>query len=647
MLIDKKLIIEAKEKLGEKSARLINEYFKLQNWDEKNLKGTCPFGTHTDSTPSFIWNPKESCFHCFSCGRNFGIIDLYMEQDGKTYLGAVEKLFSEVGMTYRFGEKGVKVDRDYRYPKYVYNEDRSVVEEYLSFRKISKETLDFADVQQDSHGNIVFHYYDLNDVLCVVKYRVARVFDTKKEKVPKFWSQKDTDTMPILYGINQIDPTEKLLIVEGELDRLAVIEAGFRNVVSVPNGATSFGWIEKCWDFLEQFEKIIIWSDNDSAGLTLRKEACTRLGTWKTFFVDLPKEAIKEDGEIVKVKDANDILFNFGGQAVLDYIKTAQETPVQGVVDLSTVPDFDLEKATGLYTGIKVINNIIYKFLFGSVILLTGQKGSGKSSFLNQAFVCESLDQGHDVFIFSGELGNPVLKSWIEIAMAGHENITMKNDFVHVIKAEAKAKIKEWYQNRLWVYDDNTNNSDAILDKAISVTRRYGVKTWILDNLMTLDIGAGDANLWQKQKDFIVKLVGLAKLYNVLVVLVSHPRKTMVGEPLTSDDISGSNDLGNLAQYIVSVHRYTTKEREGTKNGKGGYKVGYEPVKYDACVTVLKNRYTGKLGKADLYFNYPDYRFYNTTEELFKRYHWDDGNENPVPTIDPNSHENVPESMRD
>jgi len=280
-------------------------------------------------------------------------------------------------------------------------------------------------------------------------------------------------------------------------------------------------------------------------------------------------------------------------------------------------------------------------------IFITGN--SGKSAFLNQAFVCESLEQGHDVFIFSGELGNPVLKNWIEIAMAGREKITMQDNFVHIIDKKAKGKIKDWYNNRLWVYDENTNSADAILDRAINVTRKYGVKTWIIDNLMTLDIGASDTNIWQKQKDFIVKLVGLAKLYNVLVVLVSHPRKVMVGAELTSDDISGSNDLGNLAQYICSVHRYSAKEKEGTLNGKGGYKPGYEPINYDVAVSILKNRYTGKLGTAKLYFDYPDYRFYSSVPELYKRYGWWDKKDKeaiPVPTKDPNIHENIPPTMR-
>jgi twinkle protein len=312
-----------------------------------------------------------------------------------------------------------------------------------------------------------------------------------------------------------------------------------------------------------------------------------------------------------------------------------------------SVADFDLESAPGLYTHIKPIDNIIYKFLYGSVLLLTGIKGSGKSAFLNQAFVCESLQQGNDCFIFSAELGNDVLKSWIEIVMAGSEHIKMKDEFIHIIDKQTREKLVKWYNNRLWVYDQPDNNVDVVLDRAIAVTRKYGVKTWIIDNLMTLDINANDTNIWQKQKDFIVKLVGLAKRYNVLIVLVSHPRKTKAGEALNSDDISGASDLGNLSQYIVSVHRYSQKEKNGEKNNRGGYRAGFEPIEHDVKISILKNRYTGKIGDAKLYFNYPDYRFYSNTEELFTRYKWDSDNTKPIPTVDPNKHSQMPDAFKD
>ena len=630
MLIEKEKIIEAKEKLGENAANIIAEDLKLEQWDEKNLKSLCPF--HNEDTPSFVWSIKDHAYKCFGCNKRYGIIDHFMNFYKLTYLGAVEKLFEMTDIHYRFGERGIKTNRDYNYPNHEQYKNRNKVQEYLNFRKISNDTLDYADVQQDSHENCVFHFYDSNDVLCTVKYRPARKLEKPDTKT---WSQKDKDTLPILFNMNRIDPTKPLIITEGEIDCLSLIECGITNSVSVPFGANNYGWIETCWDFLEQFDQIIIWSDNDSAGLKMRKEVCSRLGNWRTLFVDIPE--IEKDGEKYRAKDINEVLFVFGKDKVIELVNNAQEIPITGVENLANVADFDLEKAVGLYTHLRDLDNIVYKFLLGTVVLVTGQKGGGKSSLVNQAFVCEGLNQGMDCFIYSGEMGSSILKSWIELVMVGPEKIKMKDNFIHQIDPEARKQMASWYDERVWVYSEMDNKSEVILDKAINSTRKYGTKIWLLDNLMSIDIGATDSNLLQKQKEFIVRLTSLAKAYGVLIVLVVHPRKTMVGATITSDDIAGSSDIGNLAHYILSVHRYSPKEKEGERDTRGGYKKGKEPIPYDVRASILKNRITGKIGDCSLYFNYTSYRFYGNPKELYTRYKWDTRTD-PIPTKDPDNH---------
>ena len=612
MLIPKELINEAKGRLGEEAATIIAEDLFLEEFDKKGLKAICPF--HEEDTGSFIWNPKNNSYKCFGCNRVYGIIDHYKEHHKLNFLGAVEKLFKEVGVEYRFNERGLK-QREYRHPQEETSRE-AIVEEYWQSRGISKEILDYANVQSDEFGNTAFHYYDLNDVLCMAKYRPSKKVNKGENK---FWAQKDADTMPLLYGMHQADPTQPLTICEGEPDRLSLMEAGFRNAVSVPFGANNYSWIEECWDFLEQFDKIIVWADNDPAGLKMRKEVCSRLGSWRTLFVDT-EELKAESG--YSPKDINEVLYLFGKDQVLKCIDNAQEIPVQNVVDLADVDDFDIETELGLFTGLKELDGIIYKFLFGSVVILTGAKGSGKSSFLNQVFVCEPLDQGYDVFLYSGEMANPVIRNWVETTMAGRENIIMKNDFVRIIDENARKKMREWYRGRVWNYDGIDNDSNIILDRAISVTRRFGVKVWILDNLMSLDIGSNGTDIYERQKEFITKIVNLAKLYGVLVILVAHPRKTSELRRLVADDVAGSNDLGNAAQYIIGSHRYSEREKMGEKTRKGEYIVGKEPINFDMAMEVFKNRYTGKIGECQLHFDYPSYRFYDTQLELDKRYKW-------------------------
>jgi len=639
MLIPKELLIEAKEKYGEKAATLIAKDLEIEGWDELSMKGCCPF--HRENTPSFIWSNKDFAFKCFSCGKRYGILDHYIGFYKLSFISAAERLLSEEGIKFSFSEKGLKTDKDYKYPKYDFSEDRSKVEEYWKIRGISKETLDYLDVQQDSRGNTVLNYYDTGDVLTMVKYRPSRKVNKGEDK---FWAQKDASTKNILYNMNRINPEKPLCICEGEGDLISIIESGYLNAVSVPFGAGNYKWIEENFDWLEQFSEIIVWSDNDKPGLDMRREVTSRLGAWRTKYVDLPLQ-IDSGERLIRVKDANEVLYNFGKEKVLEFIANAQQVDVQNVVDLNDVEDFDIESSPGLFTGISGLDDMLYKFVFGSVVLITGRPGAGKSSLLNQLFVLQPLDQGQDVFIFSGEMPKPILRSWIYCQAAGRENISMKNNHIRSVKPVVKAKIKDWAKGRIWAYDNEDDNSlVSILNRAETVVRRFGVKVVIFDNLTTIGIdGTNDTNTWQKQKELIIKLKGFAAKFNVLVVLVSHPKKPGIGSDnrLNLYDIAGSSDIGNLSQYAIAVHRYSDEEKRGRPGKKGG-----EPIEHDQRISIIKNRYTGTLGSVNVYFDVPSLRFYTDPQELWKRYAWNT-DDSPLRTDDPNVHIEEPEWAED
>ena len=102
----KKLVIQAKEKMGEDAAFIIARDLQLEKFDDKNLKGLCPF--HDEDTGSFIWNPNDNCYKCFGCGRNYGIIDHYMNFYHLTYIESLKKLFEITGVQYRFSEQELR-----------------------------------------------------------------------------------------------------------------------------------------------------------------------------------------------------------------------------------------------------------------------------------------------------------------------------------------------------------------------------------------------------------------------------------------------------------------------------------------------------------------------------------------------------------
>ena len=100
MLIEKEKIEKAKAKLGNENAFLIAEILDVQQFDERNLKGLCPF--HDEDTPSFVYNKKNYTMHCFGCGKTVDVIEALMTT-GHTFIEAVQLLFEKAGIKYNFG----------------------------------------------------------------------------------------------------------------------------------------------------------------------------------------------------------------------------------------------------------------------------------------------------------------------------------------------------------------------------------------------------------------------------------------------------------------------------------------------------------------------------------------------------------------
>lgn len=612
MFIDRDHISKAKAKLSDRNAEIIAQLLNIEGYDEVNKKGLCPW--HLENTASFIYNPKSYSFHCFGCGKNTDIIDAFM-YTGKTYLEAVEELFKEANIPYAFGEKGVKTKSQYRYPHEEPLNEKTNAYRYLGQRGISKETIDNADVREDSHGNIVFNFYDSNDVLTLVKYRPSHKIDKGKGEA-KCWCQKDADTTPLLFNMNRVNINQPLLICEGEIDCLAAIESGYTNAVSVPLGANNYGWIEENFDWLEQFDSIIICSDNDEAGQKMQKECVFRLGSWRTKYIDIPEYSInKETGSKIKMKDINHVLYYEGKDAVLNLIHNAKDTGVPSVVDASDVDDIDLDEIDGITSGIKPMDSELQKFFYGTLTILSGKPGAGKTSFLSQ-IVCNAIDQDKNVWMFSREMPNWMTKSWINYIWAGRHNIKEykdnNNSNYYKVSVQAKTQMKEYYRKKLFLYrDDESNQLEALLTSMTDSVRKYGTKLLILDNLMTIDLGQNENNEMLKQTETINKLIGFAVKYQVAVILVAHPRKMPNDMDVGIYDISGSSNIINLAHRTIGLKRIDKSNPKEKSN-------------FDVEATIIKDRMRGRLNKKiELYYDVPSRRFYTDNEEFNYQYSWD------------------------
>ena len=617
MQIDREAILQAKEKLGDRNAQIIVEELGITDFDEKNMKCCCPF--HQEDHASFIYNKKAFNFRCFgSCGRSYDILDVFMYK-GATYAEACKKLFELAEMPYSFGELGVKTKRHYRYPHEVPCTDKSKVYAYFEQRKISRETLDALDVRQDSKGNAVFNYYDTNDVLTMVKYKPSHKVQHGQAKC---WCQQNSDTAPLLFNMNRINVNSPLLICEGEPDCLSAIEAGFKNAVSVPLGSSNLHWIDENLEWLDQFESIIICADNDDAGVKMQKECVPRLGSWRTKVVDIPAVPIGNTGRVTK--DLNEILYVCGKDKVLELILDAKDSPVPSVADLSDVEPTEYEDVDGVTTGLKAIDDELMRLFFGTLTIVSGQPGSGKSSLLTQ-LACNSLDNDIGTWLFSGELPNGVEKSWFNYIFAGPRNITdaisRRGNPYKKISTTTLAEINKTYKGRWHIYrDDYDNTLDKLIASMTDTVRKYGARCLILDNFMCIDTETSEEEL-RSQTDTIKKLIEFAKKYQVAVILVCHPRKMDAGTNVGIYDIAGTSNIVNLAHRTIGLRRVTDAERE---NAAKYSEKRRQLLKYDVIVTIVKDRMFGRQNiDVGLYYDPASRRFFSDMDEYDRRFFWD------------------------
>lgn len=617
MLIEKTDIEKAKDKLGDNNAFLMAELLELENFDDKNLKACCPY--HNEDTASFIYNKKNKTFHCFGCNKTVDIIDILMEK-GNTFLEAAKYLFEKAGVEYSFGEKDVRTRHNYRYPHEEPINEKEHVVDYLGKRGISKNVIDYLDIREDSHGNGVFNFYDTNDVLTMVKYRPARTVE-KHSGQPKTWCQKSADTSALLFNMNRVNTSKPLLITEGEIDCASAIEAGYINTVSVPLGAGNLHWIEENWDWLNNFESIIIWSDNDEPGIKMRKECIYRLGTWRTKYISTPEFFEKENGKRVPLKDINDCLQVGGKEFVMNLISEAKDVPVKSVVDYSEIEELDISQMDGVKTGIKPLDDELLKIFYGTLTVLSGRPGSGKTSIIDQT-IARTIDDGSPVFLFSKEMPERMSANWFNTIIAGRRNMVERtsrdNRKYYIVPQAVQKKMQSHYNKKLFIYrDDEPNDVDSVLKSAEECVRKFGCKLIVLDNLMMIDLNCSESDKNTAQTNLINALIKFAAKFNVAVVLIAHPRKTQdTNSDIEMYDISGTSNIINLAMRSIGLRRVSKKEKNDPKS---------KWHNYDVVLTVIKDRL---LGKADfqmgLWYDLTSRRFYTDYDEYDAKFVWDD-----------------------
>lgn len=295
-----------------------------------------------------------------------------------------------------------------------------------------------------------------------------------------------------------------------------------------------------------------------------------------------------------------------------DMIKLANEVK-STVLDSPCVDDLfvdasditlDTTPSPSIQTGFAPLDAVTSGGLnFGTLTVLTGSPGSGKSTFLNQ-ILANTLSLGFNSFLYSGELTAQMALDWFYKTVANPIHLSFGvNSFGKTIKVteEGVSQINKWLREKLFLFSKNAQADETNISTVIEfLAVKKNVKLFVLDNLMTIECRGSDK--YEKQINVIKSLKNLAKNYNIVIILVAHSNKNSImrSEPHVFD-ISGASEIANLSDYILTATRDNDRDNETT-------------------ILLLKNRITGLIKKhLQLKFSPDRKRFYTDAKLELER----------------------------
>ena len=425
----------------------------------------------------------------------------------------------------------------------------SKVVEWFNSRGISEQTLTELQVtegpefmpQTGKTENAIHFNYFIGDQLINVKYRDGH----KHFKLFK-------GAEKVFYNINSIVGFEYCVIVEGEMDVLALHEAGITNAISVPNGATlgtnNLEYLDNCIDYFEDKAKIIIAVDSDAAGQALQAELVRRLGS-ETCYI-----ATFDD-----CKDANEYLIKYGKEALSQRISRSKPVPLENVTTFRDIEDEVTDFVrNGFKPGFQVgLDNFdsIFSTYTGQFITVTGIPSSGKSDFVDQMVVgynekygwktAYASPENHPTYLHAHKL---MRKTWQ--GMPGVDDI----------KTEKWNQVADHVNDNYFFIDMERYTLESVLRKGAELVKRKGIKCLVIDpfNKVRSADASGDVNVYTLE--YLSQIEIFAKKYDVLVMIVAHPTKMYkdskgnIEEP-TMYNIKGGGEWYDASYHGLLVHR--------------------------------------------------------------------------------------------
>jgi len=478
--------------------------------------------------------------------------------------------------------------------------------EYLLARGISRATADQAQLfssrkwfrRLDAEKECIGFPYFRNGALVSAKYRAFPDKDFTQDAggAHDFW------------GIDNIQPDLPIIIVEGEIDALSAMEAGLKNILSVPGGAPMkvaegkasaeedkrFGFVWNARDILEAAPYIVLATDQDGPGQALMEELARRIGKEKcriaAFDAKDLNEVLCDTNRINAKKDIEDII-----QAATPY-------PIAGLSDASTYQQrledlYNRGEGRGISTGFQNVDHI-YTVAPGQLTVVTGYPSSGKSNFVDQLMVNLAKSHAWKFAIASFENQPEVHIMRLMEIFSGRRFHSGTNRMTTKERDAAFAFVQEHF---LFIESggEEPNTLESILGRARAAVKRIGIRGLVIDPYNYIDLNRTGTET-EAISDMLTRVKKFCSANDVHTWFVAHPSKIQrsgTDQPRPDGmSISGSMAWWAKTDVGLTVHRKDSN--------------------VEIAVWKCRYRWVGRQGETSLAFE-PSSGTYHTIDDAF------------------------------
>lgn len=401
-------------------------------------------------------------------------------------------------------------------------------------------------VNHPTLGQAVAFQYRRNGNAYAAKFRTAET---------KSWRSSEGISRG-LYGEENLDiPQGPIVITEGEIDALSVIQAGYDRTVSLPDGWTEDGGkrdvLVDAETKLRKSPFVVVAGDNDEAGASLPKVVANILAGHDVRYVTWP------DG----CKDANDVLVRFGEGELARCIVDAKRIDPEGgfITGLSDLPPMPNRRV--LRTGEYPLDYAV-AFEVGAMSVGTGTPGAGKSTLTTFAAFKVAKNENIRVGIMGFETHPHRTRDHLCRLECGRAWA----DISPMQQAEVSLSLDRSFRLVHRTFESGSHHLEWLRKMVYTLAVRDNCKMIIVDPWNELEHLPEPGESMTAYINFALQQIRTwAEQYDTHICLIAHPRKMQTEGKMRSPtgyDVADSAAFFNKPSLGFSVHQVENADGE-------------------------------------------------------------------------------------